>query len=146
MVVIRKIDSIRPTFRQYQRRRHKGLCSLIGQQSFNFHRPKKPKCELVHIRQREPLAHYALDSAENGTDPKMLTPLFERPTDMSLPYPMPKQQFTRGSCFGATFSLARQAISQWGWRVRTRNEPTTINDADPHHIRRTRAKVEAERC
>src|ERR1700738_1749865 len=67
MVVIRKIDSIRPTFRQYQRRRHKGLCSLIGQQSFNFHRPKKPKCELVHIRQREPLAHYALDSAENGT-------------------------------------------------------------------------------
>ena len=84
--------------------------------------------------------------SENGGHPKTLPPVFE-PTEMSRPCPIPEQQFkVRGWRFGEKFTLAREAISHWGQRVHTRSDPTTLNDADPRHIRRTRAAVEAERC
>jgi hypothetical protein len=45
---------------------------------------------------------------------------------------------------GAAFTATREAIAQWGRRVRPRNRPNTLHNQ--RDIRRTRAEVEAARC
>jgi hypothetical protein len=66
-----------------------------------------------------------------------------RTAETSLAYATTEQQL-RSWHLGAAFAATREAIAQWGRRVRARNKPNTL--CDQRDIRRTRAEVEAERC
>jgi hypothetical protein len=66
-----------------------------------------------------------------------------RTAETSLACSTPEQQL-RSWRVGAAFTATREAIAQWGRRVRARNKPNTLHNQ--RDIRRTRAEVEAERC
>jgi uncharacterized protein YjiS (DUF1127 family) len=68
-------------------------------------------------------------------------------TEMSLVCSAPEHQpLVRRWHIGATPTAIREITAQWWRRVLTRNKLTTVSDSDLRDIRRTRAKVEAERC
>jgi hypothetical protein len=66
-----------------------------------------------------------------------------RTAETSLASATPEQQL-RSWRVGAAFAATREAIAQWGRRVRAWNKPNTL--CDQRDIRRTRAEVEVERC
>lgn len=66
-----------------------------------------------------------------------------RTAETPLACSRPEQQL-RSWRVGAAFTATREAIAQWGRRIRTHDKPNTLHDQ--RDIRRIRAEVEAERC
>ena len=66
-----------------------------------------------------------------------------RKAETSLASATPEQQL-RSWRVGAAFAATREAIAQWGRRVRAGNKPNNL--CDQRDIRRTKAEVEVERC
>jgi hypothetical protein len=64
-------------------------------------------------------------------------------TETPLACSTPEQQL-RSWGLGAALTAMREAIAQWGRRIRAHDKPNMLHDQ--RDIRRIRAEVEVERC